>query len=262
MPITSGNLIATSHKAVVAQDKKMQAVLTMAQKFAAFDATILIHGESGTGKEVIAKYIHQQSGRFSDPFVAINCAAIPENMLEATLFGYEKGAFTGAYQACPGKFEQAQNGTLLLDEISEMNINLQAKLLRVLQEKEVERIGGKKSISLNVRVLATTNRDLSEEIRAGRFREDLYYRLSVLPVHLPPLRERKSDILPLAEQFLESYAGHLKRAIPTLSEDAKSYLIENAWAGNVRELENTLQRVLILSSETTLYRKDFETRSA
>lgn len=209
---------------------------------------MMIGGESGTGKEVLARFIHQHSKRRKQPFVAINCAAIPDNMLEATLFGYEKGAFTGAYQSCPGKFEQADGGTLLLDEISEMNLGLQAKLLRVLQEREVERLGGRKTISLNVRVLATSNRIMREEVAAGRFREDLFYRLNVFPLYLPPLRERIQDILPLARHLLVRHTREVGRAIPEFTPAAEQKLQAYQWPGNVRELDNLLQRILILHS--------------
>ncbi|HEC72983.1 MAG TPA: sigma-54-dependent Fis family transcriptional regulator, partial [Methylophaga aminisulfidivorans] len=186
----------------------------IARRVAETDATVLINGESGTGKEVLASYLHHHSPRSNQPFVAINCAAIPENMLEATLFGYEKGAFTGASQAYAGKFEQANNGTILLDEISEMDLSLQAKLLRVLQEREVERIGGRKVIPLNVRVLATTNRTLRDEVQAGRFREDLFYRLNVFPLQISPLRQRVDDILPLSNRLLTKHASHARRVAP------------------------------------------------
>ena len=191
--------------------------------------------------------IHRHSPRAKGPFLAINCAAIPENMLEACLFGYEKGAFTGAHKACPGKFEQAQNGTLLLDEISEMDLGLQAKLLRVLQEREVERLGGQEIISLDVRVLATTNCNMREEVAAGRFREDLFYRLNVFPLHLAPLRNRKADILPLAHRLIRKYCPE-GRALPVLSQDTQQALLDHPWPGNVRELDNILQRALILLS--------------
>ncbi|MEW8028400.1 MAG: sigma-54 dependent transcriptional regulator [Candidatus Thiodiazotropha sp.] len=232
----------------VAEDLRSREVLDLALRVAGSDATVLLHGESGTGKEVFARYIHQHSTRAEGPFVAINCAAIPENMLEAVLFGYEKGAFTGAYQATAGKFEQAQAGTLLLDEISEMSLALQAKLLRVLQEKELERLGGRKLIELDVRVLATTNRKLREEVSAGRFREDLFYRLNVFPLSLPPLRERQRDILPLARHLLQQNlrAG---QALPSLSDEAKQSLLAHTWPGNVRELDNLMQRALILDSD-------------
>jgi len=205
----------------------------------------MIGGESGTGKEVLARLIHQQSARSDGPFVAINCAAIPDNMLEAVLFGYEKGAFTGALRASAGKFEQAQGGTLLLDEISEMSLALQAKLLRVLQEREVERLGGRDLIQLDVRVLATSNRHLREEVAAGRFREDLFYRLNVFPLTLPPLRERSRDVLPLARFLLQR---HLRGGenLPLFEPDAEARLLAHRWPGNVRELDNLVQRALIL----------------
>ncbi|MES9924256.1 MAG: sigma-54 dependent transcriptional regulator [Candidatus Thiodiazotropha endolucinida] len=232
----------------VAEDLRSREVLDLALRVAGSDATVLLHGESGTGKEVYARYIHQHSTRIEGPFVAINCAAIPENMLEAVLFGYEKGAFTGAYQATAGKFEQAQGGTLLLDEISEMSLALQAKLLRVLQEKELERLGGRKLIELDVRVLATTNRKLREEVSAGRFREDLFYRLNVFPLSLPPLRERQRDILPLALHLLQQNL-RTGQTLPKLSDEAKQRLLAHPWPGNVRELDNLMQRALILDSD-------------
>jgi two-component system response regulator FlrC len=212
---------------------------------AASDCTVLIVGESGTGKEVLARFIHRRSPRAAQPFVAVNCAAIPENMLEAMLFGYERGSFTGAQAAHPGKFEQAQGGTLLLDEITEMPLSLQAKLLRVLQEREVERIGSRTSITLDVRVLATTNRRLREEVAAGRFREDLYYRLNVFPLALAPLRLRRDDVLPLAMQLLSGRCRPGER-IPALSAEAAHLLLTYPWPGNARELDNLLQRALIL----------------
>ena len=220
-------------------------LIELARRVAASDCTVLISGESGTGKEVLARFIHRQSPRASRPFVAVNCAAIPESMLEALLFGYERGAFTGAHSAHPGKFEQAQGGTLLLDEISEMPLGLQAKLLRVLQEREVERLGGRGSLSLDVRVVATTNRILRSEVTAGRFREDLYYRLNVFPLHMLPLRERRDDVLPIATQLLawRVRPGH---SIPALSADAAHVLLTYRWPGNARELDNVLQRALIL----------------
>ncbi len=241
---------------MVAVDKNSQDLMTLARRVADADATVLISGESGTGKEVLARFLHKNSIRQNGPFVAINCAAIPENMLEATLFGYEKGAFTGAHQAYAGKFEQANKGTLLLDEISEMDLGLQAKLLRVLQEREVERIGGRKVIPLDVRVLATTNRLLREEVAAGKFREDLYYRLNVFPLHLLPLRERPDDILPLAEQLLIRHCKRSRRTIPQFSPDARQALLQHSWQGNVRELDNVLQRALILQSGHTITSND------
>ena len=230
---------------LIVNEAKMQSLKTMVSRVAKTDATVLLCGESGVGKEVFARYIHNESNRADGAFVAINCAAIPENMLESILFGYEKGAFTGAHQASPGKFEQAQGGTLLLDEISEMDFSLQAKLLRVLQEKEVDRLGSRKTISLDVRVLATTNKNLREEVAAGRFREDLFYRLSVFPVFIPALRDRITDIVPIAESLLEKY-NLLPNQKNTLTLEAQQKLISHQWAGNVRELENVIQRAMIL----------------
>jgi len=232
---------------LIAEDPKTQAVRMLAERVAATDATVLLTGESGVGKEVFARLIHAISPRKTGPFVAINCAAIPESLLEATLFGHEKGAFTGAATAQPGKFEQAQGGTILLDEISEMPLLLQAKLLRVLQEKEVERLGGKKAIPLDVRVIATTNRNLSDEVAAGRFREDLFYRLNVFPIAIPPLRDRPADIVPLARYFLSRLAAEWGRVVPGITEEAERILLTYSWPGNVRELHNTLQRALILA---------------
>ena len=220
-------------------------LIELARRVAASDCTVLIVGESGTGKEVLARFIHRCSPRSRQPFIAVNCAAIPENMLEAMLFGYERGAFTGAHAAHAGKFEQAQGGTLLLDEITEMPLGLQAKLLRVLQEREVERLGGRSPIPLDVRVLATTNRRLREEVAAGRFREDLYYRLNVFPLAIAPLRTRRDDVLPLAMQLLSARCRPGEQ-IPALSADAAHLLLTYSWPGNVRELDNLLQRALIL----------------
>ena len=230
---------------LIAEDRASRALKTLASRVAATDATVLICGESGVGKEVYARYIHQQSRRADGPFVALNCAAIPENMLEAMLFGYEKGAFTGAVNSHAGKFEQAQGGTLLLDEISEMDIGLQAKLLRVLQEKEIERLGSRRSIKLDVRVLATTNRDLRQAVNDGDFREDLFYRLNVFPLCLAPLRERRDDILPLAIHFLERDES-VSDGASVLSSAAADKLLSYPWPGNVRELDNVIQRALIL----------------
>ena len=237
-------------------------LVAIAKRVADSEASIMITGESGTGKEVLARFIHNNSSRADQPFVAINCAAIPENMLEATLFGYEKGAYTGAYKASPGKFEQAQGGTILLDEISEMDIGLQAKLLRVLQEKEVERLGGNKIIDLDVRVLATSNRDMQEVVAEGKFREDLYYRLNVFPLHWLPLAERPDDILPLTIKLLEKHALAAHRAIPVLDEAASKKLFVYAWPGNVRELDNVVQRALILQSGDTILENDIHFEAA
>ncbi|WP_428612927.1 sigma-54-dependent transcriptional regulator, partial [Shewanella sp.] len=241
----------------VVADERSLALLSLAQKVAQSDASVMIMGPSGSGKEVLARYIHQHSQRAEQPFVAINCAAIPENMLEATLFGYEKGAFTGAYQACPGKFEQAQGGTLLLDEISEMDLGLQAKLLRVLQEREVERLGGRKTIKLDVRVLATSNRDLKSMATKGDFREDLYYRINVFPLTWPALHQRPADILPLARHLVLRHAKTAGLAqAPTLDDQACRRLLGHRWPGNVRELDNVVQRALILQSGDAIGAKD------
>jgi two-component system response regulator FlrC len=230
---------------MIAEDLRTRELVELARRVAASDATVMIGGPSGTGKEVLARFIHHQSSRNDGPFIALNCAAIPDNMLEAVLFGYEKGAFTGAVRASAGKFEQAQGGTLLLDEISEMSLGLQAKLLRVLQEREVERLGGRDLIQLDVRVLATSNRQLREEVAAGRFREDLFYRLNVFPLTLPPLCERSRDILPLARFLLQR---HLRSGepLPVLEPEAEARLLAHRWPGNVRELDNLMQRALIL----------------
>jgi len=234
--------------APVAEDPFSRQFFQVAKRVADSESTVMISGESGTGKEVLARYIHDQSPRKNKSFVALNCAAIPENMLEATLFGHEKGAFTGAYNSSPGKFEQANGGTLLLDEISEMDLGLQAKLLRVLQEREVERVGGRKPIALDVRVLATTNRDLKEYVNEGKFREDLYYRLSVFPMMWKPLRERKLDIWPLAQRILSEHSEKMKRETMCFGEGVKNLLNQYHWPGNVRELDNAIQRSLIMAS--------------
>ncbi len=232
---------------LIAEDPATHEVLDLARRVAATDATVLLTGESGVGKEVFARFIHRHSARADKPFVAINCAAIPDNLLEATLFGYEKGSFTGAQQAHAGKFEQAEGGTLLLDEVSEMPLQLQAKLLRVLQEREVERVGGKKPIPLDLRVLATSNRDLEGEVRAGRFREDLYYRLNVFPLQIPPLRGRRADVLPLANRLLRKGSETAQGKAFSLSSAAAAGLTAHTWRGNIRELENVLQRAMILA---------------
>ncbi|PYC18557.1 sigma-54-dependent transcriptional regulator [Pseudomonas mosselii] len=248
---------ASDEEGPVACEPASRQLLELAVRVAQSDSTVLISGESGTGKEVLARYIHQQSRRVDQPFVAINCAAIPDNMLEATLFGHEKGAFTGAIAAQAGKFEQADGGTLLLDEISEMPLGLQAKLLRVLQEREVERVGGRKPIALDIRILATTNRDLAGEVAAGRFREDLYYRLSVFPMAWRALRERPADIVPLAERLLARHAQKMRHAQVRLSAEARTCLQAYAWPGNVRELDNAIQRALILQQGGVIEAADF-----
>ena len=233
---------------VIAEDAATKNLFTLATRVAQTDVTVLLTGESGVGKEVVARYIHRHSGRKSGPFVAINCAAIPETLLEATLFGYEKGSFTGATTAQAGKFEQAQDGTLLLDEVTEMPLSLQAKLLRVLQEREVERVGGKKPVSLNIRIVATSNRDMAEAVRKGVFREDLYYRLNVFPLLIPSLRQRPADIISLARHFLVEHGGRAGRPGLRLGASAERVLQAHDWPGNVRELENTMQRALILAN--------------
>ncbi len=252
-----GSLGVADTEGPVAVEPASVQLLELAARVARSDATVLISGESGTGKEVLARYIHQHSRRVDQPFVAINCAAIPDNMLEATLFGHEKGAFTGAIAAQAGKFEQADGGTLLLDEISEMPLGLQAKLLRVLQEREVERVGARKPILLDIRVVATTNRDLAGEVAAGRFREDLFYRLSVFPLAWRPLRERPADIVPLAERLLNKHVNKMKHAQARLSAEAQACLISYPWPGNVRELDNAIQRALILQQGGLIQPQDF-----
>ena len=238
--------IPPAAEGVIAADPRTREILLLAARVAKADATVLLTGESGTGKEVFARFIHEQSQRAKGPFVAINCAAIPDNLLEATLFGHEKGAFTGAQGAQAGKFEQAHGGTLLLDEISEMPLALQAKLLRVLQEREVERVGGKKPVPVDIRILATSNRDMAAEVAAGRCREDLFYRLNVFPLAIPALKDRIGDLLPLAEHFLSMHGARLgRRAVLTAA--AKAKIAAHPWPGNVRELENVMQRALILA---------------
>jgi two-component system response regulator FlrC len=233
---------------LVARDPVTLEVLALARRVAPTEATVLLTGESGVGKEVFARLIHRESPRASGPFIAVNCAAIPENLLESTLFGHEKGAFTGATATQAGKFEQAQGGVILLDEVSELPIDLQAKLLRVLQEKEVERVGGRVPLALDVRVLAATNCDLTERVRTGRFREDLYYRLNVFPLEIPPLRARRADIPELAKHCLDKYAGTVGRRGMRFSEAALAALTAYDWPGNVRELGNVVQRAMILAS--------------
>lgn len=243
----------------IAVDKSSIQLLTLAEKVAQSNASVMVLGPSGSGKEVLSKFIHNKSARADQSFIAINCAAIPANMLEATLFGYEKGAFTGAVNACPGKFEQAQGGTLLLDEITEMDLSLQAKILRVIQEKEVERLGGRKMIKLDVRVLATSNRDLKVAVSEGQFREDLYYRLNVFPLTWLPLTKRPDDIIPLAESMLVS---HQESEPISFTVAAKNKLLSYPWPGNVRELDNVIQRALIVKTGNTIDSIDLLTDEA
>ena len=233
---------------VVACDPASRNLFALAARVAQTDTTVLLTGESGVGKEVVARYIHNHSARRSGPFVAINCAAIPDSLLEATLFGYEKGAFTGAQQAQAGKFEQAQNGTLLLDEVTEMPLGLQAKLLRVLQEREVERVGGKRPVALDIRLIATSNRDMAEAVAKGVLREDVYYRLNVFPLLIPALRQRPDDIVPLATHFLVEHGARSGRSGLRLAPSAEEALRRYAWPGNVRELENAMQRAVIFAA--------------
>ncbi|WP_347402037.1 sigma-54 interaction domain-containing protein [Ectothiorhodospira lacustris] len=229
---------------LIAEDPRSRELLELARRVAASEATVMLNGESGVGKEVYARFIHTHSPRADGPFVAVNCAAIPENMLEAMLFGHERGAFTGAYESRPGKFELAEGGTLLLDEISEMDLSLQAKLLRVLQEREVERLGGRRPMQMDVRVLATSNRNLMQAVADGKFREDLFYRLNVFPLVIPPLRERPGDILPLARRLIYVHGRGIDHA--RLTTAAASRLVDHTWPGNVRELDNVIQRAMIL----------------
>ncbi len=230
----------------------MRRTLDFARIAASSDATVLISGESGTGKELVSRFVHSASPRRSGPFVAVNCASIPDGLLESELFGFEKGAFTGAGAARAGKFEQAQGGTLLLDEVSEMDIRLQAKLLRVIQEREVERLGSRTPRALDIRIIATTNRDLQKEVAEGRFREDLFYRLNIFPLVVPPLRKRTEDIPALAAHFMRRFSERYGRRLQSISGEAMEYLRSCRWAGNVRELENTIERSVLLASGAVL----------
>ena len=270
-PFEVSSLVSTVRKQIrnplptdedlVAVDMASQEILVLARRVANTDTSVLLTGESGVGKEIYSRFIHQQSTRSRQPFVAINCAAIPENMLEAVLFGYEKGAFTGAHKATMGKFEQAQGGTLLLDEITEMDLGLQAKILRVLQEKEVERLGSTQVIELDVRIIATTNRDLRHEVREKRFREDLFYRLNVFPISIPALRERPDDIVPVARKILAQYSRAAGESIQ-LSDAACDTLCQYSWPGNVRELDNVIQRALILKQGREILPQDIMLESS
>ncbi|MFQ5625684.1 MAG: sigma 54-interacting transcriptional regulator [Methyloligellaceae bacterium] len=240
-------VVADSH-ALVYRDEKMEQVIALAGQIAASDASVLITGESGTGKEVMARHVHCKSTRANKTFICVNCAAIPDNLLESELFGHEKGAFTGAVARRIGKFEEADGGTLLLDEISEMDNRLQAKLLRAIQERVIDRVGGTKPIPVDIRIIATTNRDLAAAMREGAFREDLLYRLNVVNLRLPPLRERPTDILELADHFASKYAQANGEPHRPVSAEARRQLLANPWPGNVRELENTIHRAVLLSS--------------
>ena len=240
--------VADDNRPMVVRDPSMQAVIAMADQIAPSDASILITGESGVGKEVIARHVHQKSRRASKPFISVNCAAIPENLLESELFGHEKGAFTGAVARRIGKFEEANGGTLLLDEISEMDARLQAKLLRAIQEREIDRVGGAKPVKVDIRILATSNRDLAQAVKEGTFREDLLYRLNVVNLRLPPLRERPGDVLALAEFFVRKYAAANGAPERPLSAEAKRRLASHRWPGNVRELENAMHRAVLMAT--------------
>jgi two-component system response regulator FlrC len=237
---------------LIYRDPLMAAVVERAERIARSDASVLVQGESGTGKELIARTIHQNSSRAGGPFVAVNCAAIPEQLLESELFGYERGAFSGALSQRIGKLEAAQNGTILLDEISEMDRHLQAKLLRALQEREIDRIGGRAPVRLNIRVIATTNKDLEQEVARQTFRQDLYFRLNVVSINIPSLRDRPKDIPVLAEYFLEKYRAENGRIRRRLSTAAMHALMHHDWPGNVRELENTIHRAMVLTTDAVI----------
>jgi len=241
---------------ILTQDPALAETLALARRAADSRATILIQAESGTGKELLAKLIHAASPRRKGPFVAINCAAIPENLLESELFGFEKGAFTGATSAKQGRFEQADGGTLVLDEIGELPVALQGKLLRAIQERTIDRLGGNRPIAVDVRIIALTNRELVTEVKEGRFREDLYYRLNVIPLRLPPLRERIADLELLALHFAERYARDNDRATPKLAPSFQAALTRHPWPGNIRELENAIQRCVVLNPDNQLTEKD------
>jgi DNA-binding NtrC family response regulator len=244
-------------KEIVTKDKIFLRILNMAVEIAKSDSTVLVYGESGTGKELIAQLIHENSNRKSKPFVAINCAAIPDNLLESELFGHEKGSFTGAAFRKYGKFELAHGGTLLLDEIGEMSITLQAKLLRVLQEFEVDRVGGKEPVPIDVRVISTTNVDIKQAISDKKFREDLYYRLNVIPIRVPPLRDRKGDVEVLTEHFIKKMSSKNNKNIKGITKEALDILINRKWYGNVRELQNMIERAVLLCRKDNIRKEDF-----
>lgn len=244
--------VADDGHTMIASDPSMKAVITMADRVASSDATILITGDSGTGKEVMSRYIHTKSRRASGPFISLNCAAIPETLLESELFGHEKGSFTGALARRIGKFEEANGGTLLLDEVTEMHPSLQAKLLRAIQERVIDRVGGKESVKIDIRLIATSNRDMEAAVKAGQFREDLYFRLNVINLDLPALKDRPGDILPLANMFADKYSEHNGIAKKKISEAAAEKLKSHHWQGNVRELENTMHRAILISVDAEI----------
>src|SRR5581483_1803396 len=240
--------VANDDRDLIYRDEAMARVVALAQQIAASDASVLITGESGTGKEVLARFVHSKSTRAKKAFICVNCAAIPENLLESELFGHEKGAFTGAIARRIGKFEEANGGTLLLDEVSEMDVRLQAKLLRAIQERVIDRVGGTKPVPVNIRIIATSNRNLVEAVREGTFREDLLFRLNVVNLKVPPLRERPADVLELAQHFIAKYSAANGVPVRQLSAEARRALVLNRWPGNVRELENTIHRAVLLAS--------------
>jgi len=240
--------VADDSRELIYRDDSMARVVKLAQQIAGSDASVLITGESGTGKEVLARYVHGRSGRAKKPFICVNCAAIPEALLESELFGHEKGAFTGAVARRVGKFEEANGGTLLLDEISEMEVRLQAKLLRAIQERMIDRVGGTRPVPIDIRIIATSNRNLAEAVRENTFREDLLFRLNVVNLKLPPLRERPADVIELAQYFIKKYS--VANGVPArpLAQEARRTLTINYWPGNVRELENTMHRAVLMAS--------------
>ena len=244
---------------IISNDAAMVDVYGILDKVADTTATVLISGESGTGKELIARALHENSSRKDKPFIRVNCGAIPRDLMEAELFGYERGSFTGAVNSKPGRFELAHAGTLFLDEIGEIPVEMQVKLLRAIQEGEIDRVGGIKPITVDVRLIAASNRELKKEIAAGRFREDLYYRLNVVPIHLPPLRERRGDIPLLVEHFLGVYAGRFKKPVSQLSAEARDALLAYGWPGNIRELENVIERCVLLADDNTIRLRDLST---
>ena len=247
----------TTKRRLVTEDSSLMEIISMSKKIAPTGASVLITGENGTGKELLARLIHDESDRKDNPFVAVNCAALPETLLESELFGYEKGAFTGAIQKKIGKFEQANQGTILLDEISEIDISLQAKLLRVIQERELDRLGGKQVTNLDIRILATSNVDLRESVRNGSFREDLFYRLNVIHFHIPPLRERKGDVVLLAKYYIEQMNKQYNKNIIDVSPAAYEKLANHLWPGNVRELQNMIERAVLFGRNQILNIEDF-----
>lgn len=248
--------ISTDEHEFIYRDRVMMKVVSLADQIAPSEASIMITGESGTGKEVMARYVHSKSRRAKKPFISVNCAAIPENLLESELFGHEKGSFTGAIARRIGKFEEADGGTLFLDEVSEMDVRLQAKLLRAIQEREIDRVGGTGPVKINIRILATSNRDLQEEIKEGRFREDLHFRLNVVNLHIPPLKRRPEDIRVLCKHFVKKYAEFNAIEEKNITDDAMQVLINHTWPGNVRELENTLQRSVLLTVGNEITKHD------